>query len=327
MDPFRPLTRLCAPLFAHPRWPQLRALLIGLHLVAVSAVACPAPIRSMNAASWKRPGVQMELRAWTKRLNAVGIPWTTDDLRRHSTTIQETWQGARKNVVWPFQRYLRLIGAPQGWYMFTGPDREPQRFMLSFTSTTTAPASSTSSASPASSNNEDAIAVGDDEVVVFDLGRTNHHPELIDPDFLDDHRVRRALFQSSWSKNDGTFRLICDGFSRHLRARRADVDDVICRLIARSVEHPWRRGEPRPARVTRQMRIGAGGEVSEEKDGQAVAIPKRRTRGKKREILNPRATPKNNDDSRDTDTDTDDDARPEAELRSAPDASVGARHD
>jgi hypothetical protein len=253
----------------------------------------------MNAAGWKRPGVQTELRAWSKRLNSVGIPWTPDDLQEKSIAVQAVWSGARKKVVWPFQRYLRLIGAPQGWYMFTGPDREPQRFMLSMTTSST-PA--TTPTPTAKDEDEDTIVVGDTEDIVFDLGRSLRHPELIHPDFLDDHRVRRALFQSSWGKTDTTFRLICDGFSRHLRERRDDVDDVICRLIGRKVEHPWRREEARPARVTRKLTLHKDGSADEEKDGEAfVPSKKGRTSKKPRELLRP-------DTATDKDSATDSDA-------------------
>lgn len=234
MDPLAPLMRQLRPLWHHPRWPTLRAVLVALHLVSVGVVACPAPVRSMTAETWRRPAVQEELQAWSKRLTACGYPMTASELQDVSWTVQKRWLAIRTELVRPFQTWLRAVNAPQGWYMFTGPDREPQRFVLSFTTKTS--------------------SVDD---VVFELGRAPAHPELIHPDFLDDHRVRRALFQTSWGRNERTFRQICLSFNKSLRSRRADVDDVVCRLVARRVEHPYRPRVERPDRVVRELIVHA----------------------------------------------------------------------
>ena len=243
MDPFRPLTRFLQPLLQHPRWPGVRAVLIALHLLAVVAVACPAPVRGMNAEAWKRPAVQEELQAWARRATALGHPTTAKEVQDLSWGVQERWLSLRKKVVWPFQAWLKAVNAPQGWYMFTGPDRDPQRFVLSFTTTSSAT-----------------------DELVFELGRPPARPDLIHPDFLDDHRVRRALFQSSWSRNDNTFRLVCAAFGRKLRARRPDIEDVRCRLVARRVEHPYRPREERPDRVVRELILHRDGSTTEHRE-------------------------------------------------------------
>jgi hypothetical protein len=243
VDPFRPLTRWLQPLLEHPRWPTVRALLIAFHLVAVTAVACPAPVRGMNAEAWKRPAVQEELQAWARRATALGYPMTAKEVQDLSWKVQERWLKLRQQVVWPFQKWLKAVNAPQGWYMFTGPDRDPQRFVLSFTTTSSA-----------------------QDELVFELGRPPARPDLIHPDFLDDHRIRRALFQASWSRNDNTFRLICGAFGRTLRARQPDVDDVRCRLVARRVEHPYRPREERPDRVVRELVLHKDGSSTERRE-------------------------------------------------------------
>lgn len=256
MDPFAPLTRLLQPLWSHPRWPSVRALLIGLHLVSVGVVACPAPVRVMTAETWKRPAVQEELHAWAARATAVGITMTAQEVRDLSWGVQKRWLAWRTDVVAPFQAWLRLINAPQGWYMFTGPDREPQRFVLSFSTSTSA---------------------ADD--VVFELGRRPAHPELVHPDFLDDHRIRRALFQTSWGRSDETFRQICRAFDRILRTRRPDIDDVTCRLVARRVEHPYRPRTERPDRVVRELVVHADrGTTERREDSDTHAMKTKKTR-------------------------------------------------
>lgn len=252
MDPFRFLLRALRPVFDHPRWPAIRATLIAMHLLAVTAVACPAPIRSVPASSWKRPAVQEELQGWSDRLNALGFSTSAADVQAWSIAVQARWSAARRSVVWPFQKYLRAVGAAQGWYMFTGPDREPQRFILSFTT----------SARP--SPQQPAPAE-----LVFELGYRLNHPELVLPDFLDDHRIRRALFQASWSKSDNTFRLMCDAFNQRLRRQRVDIVDVTCQLMSRPVEHPFKRQRVRTDKLERELTIRADGSSVESRDGVA----------------------------------------------------------
>lgn|GEM_PF-976811 len=276
MDPFRPLLRALAPLFEHPRWLRLRALLIALHLVAVVAVACPAPVRSMPASSWKRAAVQEELQGWSQRLATIGVTRSSADIQAWSMEVQTRWLAVRRELVWPFQKYLRAVGAAQGWYMFTGPDREPQRFVLAFTSV-------------------DDTGTGDDTVVgvktgtrreelVFELGYELKHPELVLPDFLDDHRIRRALFQASWSKSESTFNLLCTAFNKRLRTKRTDVDDVVCRLVSRPVEHPARRARARSDTVVRELKMHRDGTTHETRDGVASTA--------KRPVRKPPAVPK-----------------------------------
>jgi hypothetical protein len=245
VDPLRPLLRLFAPLMARPWWPQLRAVLILLHVVAVAAVACPAPVRTPDAKGWKRPTVQGELRMWSNTLKGLGIEQTPKQLQEFAMTTTTTWLEYRSTVVKPFQTWLRAVGAPQGWYMFTGPDREPQRFMLSYTTRGTATF-----------------------LPVFALADEVAAPDLVAPAFVHDHRVRRALFQTSWGKSANTFRAVCRSFEHRLRAARDDVQDVRCSLEARAVEHPAHRDVARPARIVRTLTLLRNGSSVEDNEGQ-----------------------------------------------------------
>lgn len=245
VDPAVFLRRLFAPLTARAWWPQLRAVLLLLHVVAVVAVACPAPVRTPDAKGWKRPTVQGELRMWSNTLKGIGIEQTPQQLQAFAQTTTTSWLAYRSTLIKPFQTWLRTVAAPQGWYMFTGPDREPQRFKLDF-NTRTAPAFQP----------------------VFALADEVAAPELVAPDFVHDHRVRRALFQSSWSKNNNTFRAVCRYFERRLRAKRDDVADVRCSLEARPVEHPARRDEVRRRHLVRSLTVRADGSSVEHNEGQ-----------------------------------------------------------
>ena len=237
----------------------MRALLVVLHLTAVISVACPAPVRTMPDSSWKRPAVQEEVLGWTTRLAKIGIRLTPDELQSLSTDIQRQWIDARRAILGPALTYLRVIGATQAWYMFTGPDKEPQRFVLSFTTA-----------------RDDG---GTEAERVFELGYELEHPELLHADFLDDHRVRRVMFQTSWGKSESTFRIVCQALDVRLRKQREDVVDTVCQLVGRPVEHPYRRERKRTDSIAREIAVHKDGSIDEAKDGRPS---KRRLPAKKR---------------------------------------------
>lgn len=252
-DPFRWLGQRLPPWLTLSSSPKTRrrrhrlvTLFVLLHVAAMVVVACPAPNRRLDTRLWRRQSMQAELAAWTSRLQSLGLAMSKDEVREEATKIANQWFELRRTVVATPKAYLRAIGAPQGWYMFTGPDREPQRFELSYT--TTDP--------------------GDARVhQVFSLGSDVVEPDLVHPDFVDDHRVRRALFQTSWASSDLTFINVCAYFDRHLRNQREHIDDVMCALRARAVEHPSRRGIARPEKEVRRLTTHADGSVHETRNG------------------------------------------------------------
>ncbi|HEY1097326.1 MAG TPA: hypothetical protein VGF99_00300, partial [Myxococcota bacterium] len=116
-----------------------------------------------------------------------------------------------------------------------------------------------------------------------DVGRDTPLGRVFADGFVDDHRVRRALFQSSWSPNDNLLRRICRTFNARLRdatvdGRKSDVVDVRCSLVARAVEHPAQRGGARDDRVAREITINARGDEIESREGAAPTT----TRAKKK---------------------------------------------
>jgi hypothetical protein len=194
---------------------RVRAVLIAFHMFAVAAVAFPAPLRKMDEATWQKPSIRSELRNWTERIRGWGFEMDELRLRELVTQVSHGWQSGRNRLVAPLKSYLRALGTSQGWYMFTGPDRAPQRFVVSFTE-------------------------GRGPVQrIFDFGRSLDRPELVPAGMLTEHRVRRIMFQSGWRQGQ-TFEEICSFFAREVRARHHKTNDVICQLIARPVLHPSR---------------------------------------------------------------------------------------
>jgi hypothetical protein len=242
MDPVRALLARLAPLLSSPRWAMVRAVLIALHVLAVLAVACPAPVKGSDAKNWRRPGVRAELAAWKKRLYMVGIDVTEPELADFGQRVSTQWSSARNTAAAPAIAYLKGIGATQGWYMFTAPDRAPQRFTFAVTTA--------------------GVDGNDVEHPVFDFGRGVFDDALVDAAFLGEHRVRRAFFQAVWSDRP-VFREVCSWFARESAARRPDVTGAVCRLVERSVLAPADAARPaaRPEKVTRTLRVDREGTV------------------------------------------------------------------
>ena len=112
------------------RWPQIRAVLVGCHVVAVLAMATPSPSAGLRRSSWKDPTVQAEFSAWNERFQAMGISWTEPEMEDHLWTFAVGWDHARDLVLTPITPYGRYLGASQSWRMFVAPHRYPTRLQI-----------------------------------------------------------------------------------------------------------------------------------------------------------------------------------------------------
>ena len=231
MDPLRPLLRWLTPLWSHRHWPRLRLTLILLHITAVVVVACPAPVRAGSKKQWEKPSIKIEIRGWHQRLNSVGVDVSERELADWAFAASREWSIARNSATLPFTKYLRTIGAPQGWYMFTAPDRLPTRFALDM-------------------HHNDGTTER-----VFTLGQEGGRPDLIDPAFVGEHRVRRALFQTSWSERPTMYKDVCTWFERRLELQVPDLKEVSCSQIQFQVEHPWKFEKKEPDKSMRTIRV------------------------------------------------------------------------
>lgn len=108
-----------------------RAVLVVLHLTAITLMALPAPGGGMSRAAWKDPTVQDEFAAWTARLNAVGVPWSSEELQDHAWDFAERFMAVRGAVLRPFGPYYKYCGTNQSWRMFVGPHRYPTKLWVS----------------------------------------------------------------------------------------------------------------------------------------------------------------------------------------------------
>lgn len=216
------------------RYARLRAALLLVHFLVVAIVAIPAPTARVNARTWEKPTMRLELERWTRQLNRLGVETTRQELAQRITRWSGNWRAARRTLTAPLRSYLRALGTPQSWYMFTGADRVPQRFALSFRK-----------------------GHGRAESI-FEVGREPRHPELVSPAFLNEHRTKRVLLLASWSDQPREFEDVCRYFERLVRGH-VQADEVICQLIAQPVERPDERGARRPRQLTRTLVIDRHG--------------------------------------------------------------------
>ncbi len=112
------------------RWPQIRAALIAVHVLAITLAALPAPVGGMNRKAWSEPTVQEEFASWTARLNGAGLDLTQAELEDQLWTVAVVVMDVRGTVLAPFRPYYQLCGTTQPWRMFVAPHRFPSRLQV-----------------------------------------------------------------------------------------------------------------------------------------------------------------------------------------------------
>lgn len=106
-------------------WPHLRAVLILVHLFAITVLAMPAPGSGLNRSAWSDPTVKAEFDAWRLRLAGWGVHRTAEEFEEELWTVARGYQDSVNVVVEPFRPYYRYCGTQQSWRMFVAPHRNP----------------------------------------------------------------------------------------------------------------------------------------------------------------------------------------------------------
>lgn len=111
-------------------WPHLRALLVAMHVLAITLLALPAPGGGMSRGAWKDPTVQGEFRAWSERMEAVGLDTSPRELEDALWEFAVAFTDVRRDLIDPFLPYYRLAGTWQSWRMFVAPHRHPAKLWI-----------------------------------------------------------------------------------------------------------------------------------------------------------------------------------------------------
>lgn len=190
-------------------WPQARAFLVALHLVAITLMALPAPGGGMQRSAWADPTVQAEFDAWHARLVAAGAPVGTraafeDDLFEFAKAFMDK----RNASLEPFVPYYRYFGTYQSWRMFVAPHTHPARMHVE-------------------------IRVDEAWQPVY-VERSGEHQWLGWK--LDQDRFRSAVFRYSWKPYRKQYRQFVDWLA--VQARRDFPDATQLRVRFYKVRSP-----------------------------------------------------------------------------------------
>lgn len=200
-------------------WPQVRAALIALHLVAITLMALPAPVGGMNRKAWAEPTVQAELDAWAARLG-VDRDTFEDQLWDVASAVMTVRTAALK----PFRPYYRLCGTHQSWRMFVAPHVYPSRLQV-------------------------RVRTGKDWQTVYEVRSAEHawHREQLDTD-----RMRSAVFRYGWTTYEPTYRQFAKWLADQALADFPDADEVQVRFVKARTPTPEqaRAGEEPPRKPT-----------------------------------------------------------------------------
>ncbi len=109
---------------------QARALLVGVHLLAIGLKALPAPEGAMAKKDWAHPTVQAEFKQWSQQLNHLGLDTKPQQLEAQLWTLATRVTGVRNQMLRPFRPYYHYFGADQNWRLFVAPHMFPSRLEI-----------------------------------------------------------------------------------------------------------------------------------------------------------------------------------------------------
>lgn len=107
------------------RWPQVRAVLVALHVVSVVVLSLPKSSVIANERAWESKNAQAEFRHWAQRLGTE-----PEVFQARLWSFAQSAGRARDQVGKPFQVYADLSGTGQGWQMFATPQKVPAELHL-----------------------------------------------------------------------------------------------------------------------------------------------------------------------------------------------------
>lgn len=199
----------------HKYWPHIRALLIGLHLIAIILKAIPAPEGAMNRSDWKNPTVQAEFADFTQRLQGIGIDVSPKELEEELWSLSRQYMRVRKSVLKPFKLYYRYAGADQNWRLFVAPHMYPSKFNV--------------------------------EVLIDEEWRTVYAPFTAEARWqahlIENSRFRPSIFRYSWPRYKKHYHV----FAQYLADHAKNDFPEATRLRTRW----WNARSPSPAQVLR----------------------------------------------------------------------------
>lgn len=187
-------------------WPQVRAVLVAFHLVAITLSALPSPEGGLNRATWSDPTVQAEFSAWAARLGMEQGAFE-DQL----WTFANAYGSGYRQLLTPVRPYEQLVGSEQSWKMFIAPHRFPTRLEIAGRAKDGAWTVLFAESSPTATWHADLLRL---------------------------ERVRSAIFRWGWPNYASAWSKGCIAFARLAFSDFPALDEVRCRF--------WKAKSPSP---------------------------------------------------------------------------------
>ena len=188
---------------------QLRAIFVAFHLIAITAVAFPAPV-GMRRADLESPDVHAAIEAWRGLAGALGVAVDPD---RFQEWLWEAGSGlldARSAVLQPLQPYYRYSGTRQSWSMFGTLNHTPARLEIH-------------------------IDHGEGWEPLF-IARTRDHDWRAKQ--LDQERLRGLVNPFSWKRSRAKLRKVADWVAHQASADFPQARRIRLRMMTRPLPDP-----------------------------------------------------------------------------------------
>ena len=195
---------------ARQGWPHVRALLVLAHLLAILAVAVPAPAGGMRRTAWKAPTVQAELPAWATRFRSAGVEVSDAEFEDRLWRFASRYMDVRGGLLDPLRPYYRYAGTSQSWRMFVAPHRHPSRL-------------------------EVAVKQGADWEVVYLQARPG--ADWMQP-VLEHDRTRSVLFRYAWKSFRGSYKKLARWLAVRAFQDFPDATEVRVRWLKQQTPSP-----------------------------------------------------------------------------------------
>ncbi|MFT5685676.1 MAG: hypothetical protein ACI8RZ_006630 [Myxococcota bacterium] len=108
---------------------HLRAIFVVLHLIAITAVAFPAPV-GMRRSDLDNPDVKAAIEAWRGVAEAVGVQVNPETFEEKLWVAGTGLLTTRQSALAPLQPYYRYAGTRQSWSMFGYLNHTPARLEI-----------------------------------------------------------------------------------------------------------------------------------------------------------------------------------------------------
>jgi len=191
-------------------WDQLRALLIGIHLVAVVAMAIPAPVE-VNRVDVDDPQVIEGMTPLHETATTMGYRGDARTFRVALFGLGKAIIAVRTAALQPFVPYYKYAGTKQSWRMFGSVPTKPARVEI-------------------------RIDHGDGEVVPLFYARHPEHRWRAQQ--FDQERFRAFMNDFSWRRDKRAWRFFGDWVARQAAVDFPEATRIHLRVRYRPVPRP-----------------------------------------------------------------------------------------